>query len=192
VSVAAGASPVSDDLHAQSATPATEGSAASQGVNRNQTVEIQQNGDIAHQATQQVVVIDKLKQSPSLKKDSFENAKIILAPNGRVRWRLLPRGRVERSVDNGITWRPQKSAVKVELLAGSAPNEVVCWIVGRSGTILRTTDGGKHWRKVLSPIGGDVAAVQALDALIATISDAENNARFVTHDGGATWEPAKE
>jgi photosystem II stability/assembly factor-like uncharacterized protein len=80
----------------------------------------------------------------------------------------------------------------VELLAGSAPNEVVCWIVGRSGTILKTTDGGKHWRKVLSPIGGDVAAVQALDALIATISDAENNARFVTLDGGATWEPAKE
>jgi hypothetical protein len=191
VSVAA-APPVSDDLHAQSAAPASEGSGASQAVNTNQTVEIQQNGDIAHQSTAQVVVIDKLEKSTSSKKDSFETAKIILAPKGTVRWRLLPRGRVERSVDNGITWTAQKSGVKVELLAGSAPNEGVCWIVGRSGTILRTTDGGRHWRKVLSPIGGDVAAVQAVDALLATISDADKSARFVSHDGGATWEAAKE
>jgi hypothetical protein len=191
VSVTAAAPPVSDDLHAQSAASAREGSGANQGVNTNQTVETQQSGAIQLQSTQQVVVIDKLEQSPSLKKNKFENAKIILAPNGTVRWRLLPRGRVERSVD-GITWKLQKSGVKVELLAGSAPNEAVCWIVGRRGTIVRTTDGGKHWRKVLSPIGGDVAAVQAVDALIATISDADKSATFVTHDGGATWEAAKE
>jgi Photosynthesis system II assembly factor YCF48 len=191
VSVMAAAPPVSDDLHAQPAAPPREGAGASRGANTNQTVEVQ-SGASQVQSTQQMVVVDQLEQTPSLKKDSFENAKTILAPNGTVRWRLLPKGRIERSVDNGITWRPQKSGVKVELLAGSAPNEVVCWLVGRRGTILRTTDGGKHWRKVLSPIGGDVAAVQAVDALIATISDADKSSRFVTRDGGATWEAAKE
>jgi Photosynthesis system II assembly factor YCF48 len=191
VSVAAAAPPVSDDVHAQSAAPAKEGAGANQGVNTNQTVEVQQSEAIQLQSRQQVVVVDKLEQSPSLKKDSFENPKIILALKGTARWRLLPKGRVERS-DDGIKWRPQKSGVKVELLAGSAPSEVVCWLVGRGGTILRTTDGGKHWRKVLSPIGGDVAAVQAVDALIATISDADKRARFVTRDGGTTWEAAKE
>jgi hypothetical protein len=191
VSVAAAAPPVSADLHAQSAAPAKEGAGASQGVNTNQTVEVQQSGAIQLQSTQQVVVMDKLEQSRSLKKDRFENAQIILAPKGTVRWRLLPRGRVERS-DDGIKWRPQTSGVKVELLAGSAPSEAVCWLVGRRGTILRTPDGGKHWRKVLSPIGGDVSAVQAVDALIATVSDADKRARFVTRDGGATWEAVKE
>jgi hypothetical protein len=191
VSVAAAAPPVSDDLHAQSAALAKEGAGANQGVSTNQTVEVQQSEAIQLQSRQQVVVIDKLEQSSSLKKDRFENAKIILAPKETVRWRLLPRGRVERS-DDGIKWKPQKSGVKVELLAGSAPSEVVCWLVGRRGIILRTTDGGKHWRKVLSPIGRDLAAVQAADALIATISDADKKARFVTRDGGATWEAAKE
>ena len=191
MSVAPGAPPVSDDLHEQSAAPASKASGISQGVNTDQAAEIRQSAGTQLQSTQQVVVIDKLEQSPSLKKDSFENAKIILAPKGTVRWRLLPRGRVERS-DDGIKWKPQKSGVKVELLAGSAPSEMVCWLVGRGGTILRTTDGGKHWRKVPSPIGGDVAMVQAVDAQIATISDPENSARSVTRDGGATWEAAKE
>jgi len=191
VSVAAAAPPVSDDLHVQPAAPPREAAGASRGANTSQTVEVQ-SGASPVQSTQQIVIVDQLEQTPSLKKDSFENAKIISAPNGTVRWRLLPKGRVERSVDNGIKWRPQKSGVKVELLAGSAPSDAVCWIVGRRGTILRTTDGGKHWRKVLSPIGGDVAAVQAVDALIATIPDADNKARFVTRDGGATWEAAKE
>jgi photosystem II stability/assembly factor-like uncharacterized protein len=127
-----------------------------------------------------------------LKRDGFENAKIILAPEGKVRWRLLPAGRVEWSVDNGITWIPQNTGVKAELLAGSAPSEAVCWIVGRGGTILRTTDGGGHWNQLVSPMGGDVAGVQAVDAMRATIFDANKSARFVTHDGGATWAAAKE
>jgi photosystem II stability/assembly factor-like uncharacterized protein len=58
--------------------------------------------------------------------------------------------------------------------------------------ILRTTDGGGHWRKVVSPMAGDVAGVQAVDAMTAEISDADRSARFVTHDGGVTWEAAKQ
>jgi photosystem II stability/assembly factor-like uncharacterized protein len=95
-------------------------------------------------------------------------------------------------VDSGITWLPQDSGVKVQLLAGSAPNEAVCWIVGHSGTILRTTDGGGHWSKAVSPMAGDVAGVQAVDAMTAEIFDANRSSRFVTHDGGVTWEAVKQ
>ena len=80
----------------------------------------------------------------------------------------------------------------MELLGGSAASEAVCWIVGRSGTILRTTDGGGHWSKVVSPIPGDVAGIRAVDAMTAEIVGANKTARFITHDGGVTWEAAKD
>jgi photosystem II stability/assembly factor-like uncharacterized protein len=134
---------------------------------------------------------DKLELR-SLKRVGLENPKVILASNTTVRWRLLSAGRIEQSVDSGNTWVNQNSGVKVELLEGSAPSEAVCWIVGRSGSILRTTDSGGHWNKVVSPIRGDVAGVQAADAMTAEIFDANKSSRFVTHDGGATWQAAKQ
>lgn len=149
------------------------------------------NGGIELLQTQQGEVTDKLELR-SLKRVGFDNAKVILASNTTVRWRLLSAGRIEQSVDSGITWVPQNSGVKAELLAGSAPSESVCWIVGRSGAVLRTTDGGGHWNKVVSPIRADIAGVQAADAMTAEIFDANKSSRFVTHDGGATWQPAKQ
>jgi hypothetical protein len=149
------------------------------------------NGGIELLETQQGEVADKLELR-SLKRVGFDNATVILASNTTVRWRLLTAGRIERSVDSGVTWLPQNSGVKAELLAGSAPSESVCWIVGRSGSILRTTDGGGHWNKVVSPMRGDVAGVQAADAMTAEIFDAKKSSRFVTHDGGVTWQAAKE
>jgi photosystem II stability/assembly factor-like uncharacterized protein len=142
--------------------------------------------------TQEATTNDKLEFSRSLKRVGVENPKIILASNGTVRWRVLSAGRIEQSVDSGVTWVPQNSGVKAELLAGSAPSDAVCWIVGLSGTILRSTDGGGHWSKVVSPMGGDVAGIQAVDAMTAEIYGANKTARFITHDGGVSWEAAKE
>ena len=150
------------------------------------------NGGIELLQTEQGEVTDKLEPPAALKKVGLENPKVILASNTTVRWRLLSAGRIEQSVDSGITWVPQNSGVTAELLAGSAPSESVCWIVGRSGAVLRTTDGGGHWYKVVSPIRADIAGVQAADAMTAEIFSADKSSRFVTHDGGATWQPAKQ
>jgi hypothetical protein len=196
---AAAASPAPahpDDARAKSAAPVSEGAQtdAKQSANATQTFEPHSNGNggIELLQTQRMVVDDKLEPPAALKKVGLEDPKIILASNATVQWRLLSVGRIEQSVDNGITWMPQKSGVKAELLAGSAPSEAVCWIVGRGGTILRTTDGGGHWSKVVSPMGGDVAGIQAVDAMTAEIFDAKKSSRFVTHDGGATWQPTKQ
>jgi hypothetical protein len=188
-------SPVSGDSRAQSAAPVNEAAKmdAKENTKATQTFEPHSNGNGAIELlpTQQMVVNDKLEPPAALKKAGFENVKI-LASSATARWRALSAGRIEQSVDSGVTWVAQNSGVKVELLAGSAPSEAVCWIVGRGGTILRTTDGGGHWSKVISPIGGDVAEVQAVDAMTAEIFGAHRRARFVTHDGGLTWETAKE
>jgi hypothetical protein len=195
VSVTGAAPPVSGDSRAQSAAPVNEAAKmnAKENTKATQTFEPHSNGNgtIELLPTQQMVVDDKLEPPAALKKAGFENVKI-LASSATVRWRALSAGRIEQSVDSGVTWVPQNSGVKAELLAGSAPSEAVCWIVGRGGTILRTTDGGGHWSKVISPMGGDVAGVQAVDAMTAEIFGANRRARFVTHDGGMTWETAKE
>ena len=180
--------------HAQSATPADAAgrTVAIENANAASTFETDTGGTNQLIPTQQATTNDKLEPPAALKKVGFGNAKIILAPTGAVAWRAGAAGRLEQSVDNGITWMPQKSGVKVELLAGSAPSEAVCWIVGRSGTVLRTTDGGGHWSKVVSPMRGGIAGVQAADAMTAEIFDAKKSSRFVTHDGGLNWEAAKE
>jgi hypothetical protein len=175
------------DALRRSAAPSAKAD-AKENANATSTIETDAGGTNQFIPTEQVARNDKLEPRAALKGVGFENPKIILAANGTVRWRTLSAGRIEQSVDNGITWMPQKSEVKVELLAGSAPSEAVCWIVGRSGTVLRTTDGGGHWTKVVSPIRGDIAGVQAVDAMTAEIFDANKSSRFVTHDGGATWQ----
>jgi photosystem II stability/assembly factor-like uncharacterized protein len=109
----------------------------------------------------------------------------ILAPGGRVSWRVGEAGIIEFSSDAGKTWTLQPSGVTTDLLAGSAPSDKVCWIVGRSGTILRTTDGGAHWQKVRPPTPGDLRSVFAADARQATVSPA--NGTYQTTDGGVTW-----
>jgi len=179
----------SGDARAQSATPAREAAktAAKQSANATatQTVETSSSGDIA----QQVVAMDKLELPPSLKKGAFENAKIILAPKGRVRWRLLSGGGIERSSDGGVTWLPQNSGVNVELIAGSAPSNAVCWVIGRGGTILKTTDGGGHWSRVAWPNTGEISGIRGMDAMHAIVYDgtAGTPGRFATNDGGVTW-----
>jgi hypothetical protein len=133
-----------------------------------------------------------VKTSEARTNSKMKDSPLIATPGGTVLWRLRLGGKIERSTDRGITWLPQNTGAKIELLAGSAPSDAVCWLAGREGTILRTTDGGGHWSKLVSPITGDVGGIRAEDALHATIFKAGSNTRFATSDGGATWTSAKE
>ncbi|HTP68165.1 MAG TPA: carboxypeptidase regulatory-like domain-containing protein [Dongiaceae bacterium] len=114
----------------------------------------------------------------------------IVAPDEKVAWRVGDAGKVERSTDQGKTWKAQSSGVSADLRAGSATSEKVCWLIGKSGTILVTTDGGKHWKVVTSPISDDLGGIHASDTQHATIWDISNRKSFQTSDGGATWTPA--
>jgi hypothetical protein len=183
----AAAPKASGDARMRSATSPSEAAKtdAKQNANATQTFETHSNGDIA----QQVVTNDKLELSRSLKRGGFENSKIILAPKGRVRWRLLSEGGIERSSDSGVTWLPQDSGVNVELIAGSAPSNTVCWIIGRAGTILKTIDGGSHWSKVAWPNPEEINGIQGIDGMHAIAYDGTAGipGRFATNDGGVTW-----
>jgi hypothetical protein len=143
-------------------------------------------------ASEQVTGIANEEGKNPTSKDSAAYSRLIPAPGGTVLWRIGRAGKIEQSLDSGMTWSRQSSSVMFDLLAGSAPSEAVCWLVGRRGTILRTTDGGGHWARVGSPIADDVAEIQAVDAMHATVFETNKRASFATSDGGLTWSPAKE
>jgi hypothetical protein len=111
----------------------------------------------------------------------------IVAPGEKYAWRVGEEGKIERSTDQGKSWKAQNSGVSADLTAGSATSEKVCWVVGKAGTILLTTDGGKHWEQITSPISGDLGGIHASDAMHASIWDVPNRNSFETSDGGATW-----
>jgi hypothetical protein len=199
--VAASPAPASpDDARAKSAAPVAAPPAASNGAlsrpanqradaEHTYTTEITDLDGQPLVPTEQMKTNDRLEFSPSLKKVGAENAKIILAPKGRMRWRLLSAGRIERSSDGGVTWVAQNSGVNVELIGGSAPSNAVCWMFGRGGTILKTTDGGGHWTKVPWPDAGEIVGIQGLDAMHAIVYEGGLGlaARLATNDGGETW-----
>ncbi|MBI4476403.1 MAG: hypothetical protein HY654_04470 [Acidobacteria bacterium] len=115
-----------------------------------------------------------------------ETGAVIVSPGSQIRWRLGARGEIGRSEDGGVTWAVQNAGTSQELLAGSAPSDDVLWVVGRGGTILKTTDG-RSWSRIDSPVPDDVVSVEATDAATATIRTADGQ-RYVTRDGGKSWE----
>jgi hypothetical protein len=115
------------------------------------------------------------------------NTQYIVAPDKKAGWRVGDAGKIERTSDNGKTWKLQTSGVSTDLRTGSATSGKVCWIVGKAGTILLTTDGGKHWKQITSPIAEDLGGIHAVDALHASIWDVRNRKSYETSDGGATW-----
>ncbi len=121
------------------------------------------------------------------KQRALESRIVLVATQDRsVMWRVGAAGLIEHSSDGGATWQAQASNTETDLLAGSAPTEKICWVVGRAGTILRTIDG-EHWEKIAPPVALDYIRVSASDALRAQIF-ALDGKRFLTADGGRTWE----
>ena len=111
---------------------------------------------------------------------------VIASPTASVVWRLPRAGVIEQSTDGGSTWVTQLSDEAIELTAGSAPTASVCWVVGRAGLILRAIDG-RTWERLPSPGVADFVAIEAADALTATVT-ASDGTRYRTSDAGETWE----
>ena len=109
--------------------------------------------------------------------------------SARVHWRISPEGRVERQVGAG-PW-------ELELPAELAKMRVVTvyggnvWVGGDEQRLYRSTDGGTTWTPVVLPGKGtgahSIAHVRFTSAA-AGVVEAEDGTRWITMDGGATWE----
>ncbi len=111
----------------------------------------------------------------------------VTSPDSPVRWRVTGRA-VSRSADGGAVWAPVVPDAPGRLLAGSASSPRVCWLVGEGGLVLRALDGVTFVR-VTAPAAVDLTVVTAASAANAVVGAADGR-RFVTTDGGTTWQPA--
>lgn len=136
------------------------------------------------------------KQAFALAAPVQQNFALLKAPRGSTVWRAGVAGKIERSVDGGVTWAAQPSPSQEDWLAGSAVSGSVCWLVGRHGAIAFTTDG-EHWEPVPSPLQAagangtlpDWTGIAATDAQNVTITTGDGRG-FTTSDGGRTWRQA--
>ena len=118
-----------------------------------------------------------------------------------VRWRILKGTRVERSLDDGVTWSPAELTTASTQLAdrqipvlqqraffltgGAAASQTVCWLVGRDGVVFLAKDG-VTFQQVSSPDPAAIKSVEAVDDLHATITTVDGR-KFSTSDAGQTW-----
>jgi hypothetical protein len=154
-----------------------------------QTVEAQSSTQ-ALDSTSSLIIAGEAQNFANLVQLAQADRRYVVAPGEKHGWRLGNSGKIERSTDRGQTWRPQKSGVTADLIAGSATSDKVCWVVGKAGTLLLTTDGGKHWKLLSSPIAEDLGGVHATDSSHASVWDVPNRQSYETSDGGATWRRA--
>ena len=79
-------------------------------------------------------------------------AGLILTPDNKVFWKLLPAGMVQLTTDGGKNWKAVETEANAELTAGFAPSSRICWIAGKAGVLVLTTDRGRHWTRISTPI----------------------------------------
>ncbi len=116
---------------------------------------------------------------------AFTTGVEVMSPEPAFRWRLSGPDTIQRSIDGGVTWKPQVAPAGIVLTAAASPARDVCWIVGRGGAVVLSTDG-TTWqlRPFLEAV--NLTAVRALDAKTATVTTSDGR-QFSTADGGATW-----
>lgn len=109
----------------------------------------------------------------------------IVSPDPSSRWRIVPDGLVQRSLDGGSSWETQQTGVATTLVAGASPLPSVCWLIGHGGLVLLTEDG-RSWRRVAFPEPTDLVSIRASGNKIATVVAADGRT-FSTTDAGLTW-----
>ena len=81
-------------------------------------------------------------------REAFAQPVEVVSPDPKIRWRLLPDGRLERSTDAGKTWEPATLPPNVRATAVRALTATAVVITAADGREFRSDDQGKSWNPV--------------------------------------------
>ena len=107
----------------------------------------------------------------------------------RVNWRISPEGRVERQVGAG-PWELELPAELAKMRVVSVYGGTV-WVGGDEQRLYRSSDNGATWTAVALLAKGtaahSIAHVRFTTSATGTV-EAEDGTRWITTDGGTTWQ----
>jgi photosystem II stability/assembly factor-like uncharacterized protein len=69
----------------------------------------------------------------------------VISPDPQVRWRIVPAGRLERSINAGKTWEAVTLAQPISITTVRAPSAATAIVTAADGRQFRTDDQGKTW-----------------------------------------------
>jgi photosystem II stability/assembly factor-like uncharacterized protein len=124
---------------------------------------------------------------------SGRQARLLLASAGSPGTVFATSGRIEKSIDAGVSWRVVGQGQIINAIAQSPAHPQVLWAGGETVILapyaLKSSDGGDSWRQISLFAGGD----NAVDAIAAHPTDSSvvylgmEGRVMKSEDGGTTW-----
>jgi hypothetical protein len=105
------------------------------------------------------------------------------------RWIITSEGRVQRTIDNGKTWKEARLDPGIKFRAISATGSDV-WAGGEGGTLYHSSDSGDQWTRVALPaelVSATIVRIEFMDARQGSLTTSSGET-WATRDGGATWQ----
>jgi Photosynthesis system II assembly factor YCF48/Putative zinc-finger len=107
------------------------------------------------------------------------------------RWMLTPGGILQRSLDQGKTWKTIPVADKRTFQSFAAIAADV-WVGGANGLLYHSSDGGLHWIQVTPQANGEsltsgVISIEFSDAPNGKVTTADGET-WTTSDAGKSWQ----
>ncbi|MGH9668683.1 MAG: YCF48-related protein, partial [Terriglobales bacterium] len=104
-------------------------------------------------------------------------------------WIITAKGRVQRTLDGGRTWKEVALDQRIKFRAVSALSSDV-WAGGEGGALYHSSDSGNHWSRVLLPAeiaSATIVRVEFTDAAHGALATSGGET-WVTSDAGVTWQ----
>lgn len=100
-------------------------------------------------------------------------------------WSLNPQGMLVRTLPGGSPQAVQVAENVSFRAVAAIANEV--WAGGAAGVLYRSRDSGTNWSRVSFPASETIVAIQFSNPSEGAIAT-EAGRRYLTHDGGSSWE----
>lgn len=122
--------------------------------------------------------------------EGFEESRNLSLATASVtmRWIINSEGHVQRTIDNGETWKEVTLGKRIRFRAVAAAGSDV-WAGGEGGALYHSSDSGNHWTRVSLPAeiaSATIVRVEFTDAEHGTLSTSSGQS-WTTSDSGATW-----